>query len=108
MSKTKLGLQLCLFEKNNLAAALGFGGAVIGVCIPLYSALVSSVSYGDFLFWGLVAIVIQLIFAFIVTRFMTGKYSFKERIENGVVPVGILLAFLCIAVGLLNAGSMSY
>jgi putative membrane protein len=39
---------------------------------------------------------------------MTGKYSFKERIENGVVPVGILLAFLCIAVGLLNAGSMSY
>ncbi|MFA7571185.1 MAG: DUF350 domain-containing protein [Sulfurimonadaceae bacterium] len=97
-----------IFEKNNLAAALGFGGAVIGVCIPLYSALVSSVSYGDFLFWGLVAIVIQLIFAFIVTRFMTGKYSFKERIENGVVPVGILLAFLCIAVGLLNAGSMSY
>ena len=37
-----------IFEDNNLAAALGFGGAIIGVSIPLYSALVHSVSYVDF------------------------------------------------------------
>ncbi len=96
-----------IFEDNNIAAALGFGGAIIGVSIPLYSALVHSVSYVDFAIWGGVAILIQLIFAFIVTR-LGGKYSFKTKISQGVVPVGILMAFLSISIGLLNAGSMSY
>ena len=96
-----------IFEDNNIAAALGFGGAIIGVSIPLYSALVHSVSYVDFAIWGIIAILIQLIFAFIVTR-LNGKYSFKSKIVQGVIPVGILMAFLSIAIGLLNAGSMSY
>jgi putative membrane protein len=96
-----------IFEDNNIAAALGFGGAIIGVSIPLYSALVHSVSYVDFAIWGGVAILIQLIFAFIVTR-LGGKYSFKTKISDGVVAVGILMAFLSISIGLLNAGSMSY
>ena len=96
-----------IFEDNNIAAALGFGGAIIGVSIPLYSALVHSVSYVDFAIWGGVAIFIQLIFAFIVTR-LGGKYSFKTKISDGVISVGILMAFLSISIGLLNAGSMSY
>ena len=96
-----------IFEENNIAASLGFGGAVIGVSIPLYSALVHSVSYIDFAIWGGVAIAIQLIFAFIVTR-IEGKYSFKTKISEGIVAVGILMAFLSISIGLLNAGSMSY
>jgi len=96
-----------IFEDNNIAAALGFGGAIIGVSIPLYSALVNSVSYSDFVIWGIIAILIQLIFAFIVTR-ITGKYSLESKISQGVVSVGILMAFLSISIGLLNAGSMSY
>ena len=96
-----------IFEDNNIAAALGFGGAIIGVSIPLYSALVHSVSYVDFAIWGAIAISIQLIFAFIVTR-LNGKYSFKTKISDGIISVGILMAFLSISIGLLNAGSMSY
>ena len=96
-----------IFQENNVAASLGFGGAVIGVSIPLYSALVHSVSYVDFAIWGGVAIFIQLIFAFVVTR-LSGKYSFKTKISDGVISVGILMAFLSISIGLLNAGSMSY
>ena len=96
-----------IFEDNNIAAALGFGGAIVGVSIPLYSALVNSVSYVDFAIWGVVAIFIQLVFAFVVTR-LSGKYSFKTKISEGIIPVGILMAFLSISIGLLNAGSMSY
>ena len=96
-----------IFQENNVAASLGFGGAIIGVSIPLYSALVHSVSYTDFVIWGAIAILIQLVFALIVTR-ITGKYSLEAKISQGVTPVGILMAFLSISIGLLNAGSMSY
>lgn len=96
-----------IFEENNIAAALGFGGAIIGVSIPLYSALCNSISYVDFFTWGVIAILIQLIFAFIVTR-LGGKFCFKTKISQGSISVGILMAFLSIAIGLLNAGSMSY
>ena len=96
-----------IFEENNIAAALGFGGAIIGVSIPIYSALENSVSYVDFVVWGVIAIIIQLIFASIVTR-TKGKYSFSSKISQGVISIGILMAFLSICIGLINAGSMSY
>ncbi len=96
-----------IFEENNTAASVGFGGAILGLCIPLYSALISSVSYGDFLIWAIVAMVIQLLFAFTVTR-CKGKFSFETKITEGNVPVGTLMGFLSISIGLVNAGSMSY
>jgi putative membrane protein len=96
-----------IFKENNSAAAIGFGGAILGLCIPLYSALISSVSYVDFLSWAVVAMSIQLIFAFVIIR-LNAKFSFEKQIENGVISVGILMAFLSISIGLLNAGSMSY
>ena len=96
-----------IFEQNNTASALGFGGAVLGLCIPLYSALVHSVSYGDFAMWAGVAMAVQLIFAFVLTR-LGGKFSLKQHIENGDVAAGAMMAFMSISIGLLNAGSMSY
>lgn len=96
-----------IFEQNNTASALGFGGAVLGLCIPLYSALVNSVSYSDFVMWAGVAMVIQLIFAFVLTR-LKGKFSVKQYIGNGDTAAGVMMAFMSISIGLLNAGSMSY
>lgn len=96
-----------IFEENNTAAAIGFGGAVLGLSIPLYSALAGSASYIDFIIWAGVAMLIQLIFAFALTR-VSSKLSFEQKINEGVVPVGVLMAFLSISIGLLNAGSMSY
>lgn len=96
-----------IFHDNNTAASIGFGGAILGLCIPLYSALISSVSYIDFLMWAAVAVVIQLVFAFVVTR-IKGRYSLEKLIREGVVPAGIFMAFLSVSIGLINAGSMSY
>ena len=96
-----------IFEEKNTAAAVGFGGAILGLSIPLYSALISSVSYFDFLAWALIATALQLAFAYVVTK-RKGKFSFEEHINNNVLSVGVLMAFMSISIGLLNAGSMSY
>lgn len=96
-----------IFGENNTAAALGLGGAVVGLCIPLYSALVHSVSYVDFVMWAGVAMAIQLLFAFLLTR-LSGKYSVEKHIRNGDISVGLLMAFMSVSIGLINAGSMSY
>lgn len=96
-----------IFGENNTAAALGFGGAILGLSIPLYSALVHSVSYIDFVMWAGVAMAIQLIFTFILTR-LNGKFSVEKHISNGDVSVGAFMAFMSISIGLINAGSMSY
>lgn len=96
-----------IFQDNNTAASISFGGAILGLCIPLYSALISSVSYIDFLMWAGIAALNQLLFAFVVTR-IRGKYSLEKPISEGVVPAGIFMAFISISIGLLNAGSMSY
>lgn len=96
-----------IFEDKNTAAAIGFGGAIVGLSIPLYSALTHSVSYFDFVIWAGVAMFIQLVFAFIMTR-TTGKYSVRTLIDEGVVSAGVLTASISISIGLLNAGSMSY
>ncbi|MDD2697405.1 MAG: DUF350 domain-containing protein [Arcobacteraceae bacterium] len=96
-----------IFQDNNAAAAIGFGGSIIGVSLPLYSALVHSISYVDFLIWGAVAIVVQLIFALLVTR-VPSKYNFTKAIEDKKVSVGFMMAFLAICIGIINAGSMSY
>lgn len=96
-----------IFEQNNVASALGFGGALIGLCIPLHSALVYSVSYTDFVMWAIVAMSVQLLFALVMTR-LSGKYSVQHHICNADVAIGVLMASLSIAIGLLNAGAMSY
>ncbi len=96
-----------IFGENNTAAALGFGGAILGLSIPLYSALVHSVSYVDFVMWAGVAMAIQLVFAFILTR-LSGKFSVEKHIHNGDISAGTFMAFMSISIGLINAGSMSY
>ena len=96
-----------IFTQNNTASALGFGGAIVGLCIPLYSALTNSISYGDFVAWASVAVGIQLLFVFIMTR-LGGKFSVEKHMNNGDISVGVLMAMISIGIGLLNAGSMSY
>ena len=96
-----------IFTQNNTASALGFGGATVGLCIPLYSALTNSISYGDFVTWASVAVGIQLLFVFIMTR-LGGKFSVEKHMNNGDISVGVLMAMISIGIGLLNAGSMSY
>ncbi|KXI28536.1 DUF350 domain-containing protein [Paraglaciecola hydrolytica] len=93
-------------EDKNLAAAVGFGGAMIGFSIALAGAATNSLSIIDFVVWGIVAIIAQSI-AFALLRF-TFMPKIAERINQNEVSAGTMLAAMSVSVGLLNAACMSY
>lgn len=93
-------------EDKNIAAAIGFGGAIVGFAIALSGAVTNSVSWVDFAIWGLVALAAQIV-AFAIIRFGFMP-AIVQRIEDNEISAGIMLAAMSIAVGLLNAACMSY
>ncbi|MFT5712661.1 MAG: putative membrane protein [Glaciecola sp.] len=93
-------------EEKSTAAAIGFGGAMIGFAIALSGAVTNSVFLLDYAIWGLVAIIAQLL-AFALLRF-TFMPKIAERIQNNEVSAGVMLGAMSVAVGLLNAACMSY
>lgn len=95
-----------LIHSGNAAAAITLGGAVIGFALPVASALSETASLVEFAAWALLAGVIQIL-AFLVVRTMAVR-DLSTRIEAGELPVAIYLAAVSIAVGLLNAASMTY
>ncbi len=93
-------------QDKNQAAAIGFGGAIVGFSIALAGAVSNSASLIDFVIWGVVAILAQSI-AFALLRF-TFMPKIAERIDQNEVSAGTILASMSIAVGLLNAACMTY
>jgi putative membrane protein len=93
-------------DEDNSAAAIGFGGAIIGFAIAMYSAITHSVSLLDFAIWAMIALIAQLL-AFALVRFVFMR-TLVSRIQEGKISAGILLAAVSIAVGMLNAASMSW
>jgi putative membrane protein len=97
--------EFALIRANGGAAALAFGGSLLGFCLPLHSAISHSVGWIDCLVWGAIALVVQLL-AFLALRLLIG--DLPRRIEANETAAGIFVAMVSIGVGLLNAASMSY
>ncbi|GAB2191327.1 DUF350 domain-containing protein [Sessilibacter sp. MAH2] len=93
-------------EEKNIAAAVGFSGAIIGFCLALASAASNSVSIIDYTIWAVVALIAQLI-AFVIVRFVFMP-KLVQRINDNEISAGIMLGGTSIAVGLLNAACMTY
>ena len=93
-------------EDKNTAAAIGFGGSIVGFAIAVSGVVSNSVSVVDFAVWAVIALVAQTV-AFAIVRFIFMP-AIVKRIEEGEVSAGIILASVSIAVGLLNAACMTY
>jgi putative membrane protein len=93
-------------DEKNTAAAIGFGGAIIGFSLALSSAVSNSAGLIDFAVWGIVALIAQVV-AFSVVRFVFMP-KITTRIENNEVSAGIVLGATNVAVGLINAACMTY
>jgi putative membrane protein len=93
-------------EQQNTAAAIAFGGAVVGFAIAVGGAASNSVADIDFIVWALVALVAQLL-AFVILK-LTFMPKISERIEKNETSAGVMLGLVSVAVGILNAACMSY
>lgn len=93
-------------ENQNISAAIGFGGALIGFALALASAASNSVSLIDFAIWGAIALIAQCL-AFAIVRFGFMP-RIVERIEKNELSAGVMLGAMNIAIGLLNAACMTY
>jgi putative membrane protein len=93
-----------LIKSGNTAAALTFGGAVIGFTLPLASAIAHNVSLPSTVAWAVVALVVQLAVFLLANLFLRGL---SRRIEEGDLAAGITVAVASLASGMLSAVSMT-
>ncbi|MGH6611856.1 MAG: DUF350 domain-containing protein [Burkholderiaceae bacterium] len=97
--------EIRLIREGNVAAASSLGGALIGFALPLASVVINSVSLLDMLLWSAVALVVQLV-AFALVRLMVPAIS--QHVRDGQISSGVFLGAVAIALGVLNAASMTY
>ncbi|MBP1473426.1 DUF350 domain-containing protein [Frateuria sp. MAH-13] len=93
-----------LIRQGNAAAATAFAGTLVGVALPLHAAISHSVNLADAAIWGAVATVLQIV-AYLLARAVVGGVS--RQITENTVSAGIFAAGISIAVGLINAASMT-
>jgi putative membrane protein len=87
--------EIALIREGNIAASISLSGAVVGLVLPLASAIAHSVNALDMAAWGVIA----------TSRLVP---RFREAIEAGRAAPAVLLAAISISAGVLNAASMSY
>ena len=97
--------ELALIREGNAAAAASLSGTVLGFSIPLAHAIAQSLNLAEMALWGVIALVVQLLVFFAMTRLTPG---IVRDIPAGKLAPGILLGTLSLATGILNAACMTY
>jgi putative membrane protein len=97
--------EVALLRQGNAAAAISFGGAVLGFVIPLSQAVGQSQNLVDMAFWSVVALVVQIV-VFLLANLLVGEAG--RKITDGELGAASFLAFMSIGGGLLNAACMTF
>ena len=96
--------EIRLIREGNAAAAVAFGGVVLGLAIPLAVSLSVSASVRDILIWGVATVVLQL-FAFrLVDLVLTGL---PQRLREGEISAAVLLVAVKLATALVLAAALT-
>ncbi len=97
--------EAALIAQGNAAAAVSLIGALLGFTLPLASVVIHAVSLIDMAIWSAIALVVQIAVFLLVDRLFSG---ISHRIEAGNMAAAIALAGASLAIGAINAASMSY
>jgi putative membrane protein len=92
--------EFALIAHDNLAVAVTFAGAVLGFTIPMVAAIYYTHSLIEMIVWAAITCLVQL-------AVLLALRSQAKKIEEGHISSAIMVATFSVAVGLLNAISIS-
>lgn len=96
--------EIRLIRAGNTACAYAFGGTAIGMAIVLHGTASGTFAVAELAAWGAIGLIGQLLVYFVAKLMIPGL---KEGLEADKAAHGILLGALSIAMGIINAGSLS-
>jgi len=89
---------------GNAAAAVSYGGVLLGLAIPLAVSLTASTSLQELVLWGIAVTAVQLL-VFRITDFVLK--GLPQRVEEGEVSAAVLLVAAKLACALLLAAAVA-
>ena len=96
--------EIQLVRDGNPAAALSFGGVLVGIALPLAFAVSASTSALEIAIWGITVTAVQLALFWVVDLVLQGL---PQRIREGEVAAAALLVAAKLAVAAILAAAVS-
>ncbi|UDM16215.1 DUF350 domain-containing protein [Vogesella sp. XCS3] len=96
--------EMQLIRQHNQAAALSFGGALIGFSLTLASSAWHLNTVEKFLLWGALALLVQIAVHMLLSRWVR---DLQQALLDNNTAMGLLAGSVQLAAGVLNAGSLS-
>lgn len=95
--------EIRLIRQGNVSASICLGGAMLGFALPLASAMVHGSNLVDFLIWGVIAALVQML-AYVASRLIFRRMP--EDIVEDHIATAVITAAIALTVGVLNAAAM--
>ena len=92
--------ELALIRQGNVAAAVSLSGTVLGIALPVATAIAVSHNLAIMAGWGVLACVIQLA---VFAAAWLALPNLAQDIPQGKVASGVFVASLSLGIGLINA-----
>ncbi|MDQ8033504.1 hypothetical protein CEG14_17480 [Bordetella genomosp. 1] len=93
-----------LIRAGNMAAALSFGGALVGFSFTVGVGIAVHATFTMFLVWGVAAMAVQILVYALLSFCVRGM---NEAIEENNLAMGALLGAISLAAGVVNAGCLT-
>jgi len=96
--------ELHLIREGGVAAALSFGGALLGFVLTVASSITHNDSLTAVAIWAALALAVQLAAYFLISRLVP---ELEQALADNNTAVGILLGGVSLTLGILNAACLS-
>jgi putative membrane protein len=93
-----------LIREGNIAAAMSYGGALVGFSLTLCSSIAVHASFVMFVVWGVAAMVVQIVVYVVVTKAIRGM---NDAIAENNIAMGGLIGAISLSAGIVNAACLT-
>lgn len=94
--------EIAHIREGNAAAAVSFGGVVVGLALPLAASLSAAASLRELAIWGAAVVVVQLLVFRITDMLLAGL---PNRVQEGETSAAVLLVAAKLSTSLILAAA---